>query len=121
MSTPAKVTRTHRELAIEVVNGPDFKWRGKDIFEHYAETGKTVLNGRMMTFHPGSVAQAIADAEERGREGGVFAGRAIERADVVAECERTERLSSVEGSHAVMAMRVRIQRGQHVRKAEASS
>lgn len=47
----------------------------------------------------------------------VYTGaRAAERSDVIAECERTERNIDSNTAHGIAAMRVRIQRAEHVRR-----
>jgi hypothetical protein len=38
-------------------------WRGKAIFEHYADTGRTTLDGKMIVGDPSSVAHLLATTE----------------------------------------------------------
>jgi len=98
----AKVTRQHRETASRLVKVPRVQPR---CVEQWVE-------GMMLpTWAEQPFAEVVAIAQA------LAAAAAAERADVIAECERTERTSPVEGAHTVMAMRVRIQRGEHARKA----
>ena len=71
MTTPAKITREHREAAAAAW---DHLWRDYPSVTSYVETGKA----GMLPIR--RVAQAIADAEARGEQ----RGRAAERQSIVA-------------------------------------
>lgn len=61
----AKVERRHREQALDLCCGDDWRARmNQDLYEHYLATGKTVLNGRMLIAAPEPVARALANAEQ---------------------------------------------------------
>lgn len=103
----AEIRREHRERAAAAY------------FEMSIEDGHPargwVLSGRHGHGSPSQWRALDRIAKLLARE--YFVGRNAERADVIAECERTERLSSSDAAHSITAMRVRIQRGEHARRA----
>jgi hypothetical protein len=98
------VERRHREAALQLLGHRAYynTGEGRRSRERWLREGERITLSGCYS-HEWEVAEALARAEMK------------ERADVIAELERVERLSGGDAANAVRALLVTFQRGEHKR------